>query len=220
MPRIPRGQTQGGIYHIINRGNMRMQVFDDKEDYEFFLKLLQIGLQRENIELHAYCLMPNHFHLLLIPQSENSLSKFMQWVMTSHVRYYHKKNKTSGHIWQGRFKSFIVEKDNYYLTLLRYIEANALRANLSKFAQDWQYGSLAERVFKNRTLLHPPYLKLDDWTAYVNTPIYQKELDKIRNSVNRQAPLGNKNWTIKIAKKYGLLSTLKARGRPKNEKKL
>ncbi len=80
-------------------------------------------LERENIELHAYCLMPNHFHLLLVPQGENSLSKFMQWVMTSYVRYYHKKNKTSGHIWQGRFKSFIVEKDSYYLTLMRYIEA-------------------------------------------------------------------------------------------------
>ena len=219
MPRIPRGETQGGIYHVINRGNMQMQVFDDENDYEYFLALLNKGLKRENIELHAYCLMPNHFHLLLVPQSENSLSQFMQWIMTSHVRYYHKKNKTSGHVWQGRFKSFIVEKDSYYLTLLRYIESNASRANLSKTAQDWRYGSLAERVFKNRKLLHRPYAELDDWMEYVNTPIHQKEIDKIRNSVNRQAPLGNENWVIKTAKKYGLLSTLKAKGRPKNKKK-
>ncbi|MDP0563478.1 MAG: hypothetical protein QS721_14600 [Candidatus Endonucleobacter sp. (ex Gigantidas childressi)] len=101
-----------------------------------------------------------------------------------------------------------------------YIEANALRAKLSKTAQDWQYGSLAERVFKHRNLLSKPYAKLDDWVEYVNTPIYQKELDKRRNSVNRQAPLGEKNWAAKVAKKYGLLSTLKARVRPKNEKKL
>ncbi len=220
MPRIPRGQTQGGIYHIVNRGNMRMQVFDDEDDYEFFLKLLKTGLERDNIELHAYCLMPNHFHLLLVPQGENSLSKFMQWVMTSHVRYYHKKNKTSGHIWQGRFKSFIVEKDSYYLTLMRYIEANALRADLSKTAQDWQYGSLSERVFRNRKILNKPYGELDNWVEYVNTPQTQKEIDKIRNSINRQAPLGNENWVIKMAKKHGLLSTLKARGRPKNKKKL
>ncbi|KAF3977342.1 MAG: transposase, partial [Methylococcales symbiont of Iophon sp. n. MRB-2018] len=80
--------------------------------------------------------MPNHFHLLLVPQGEKSLSKFMQWVMTSHVRYYHRKNKTSGYIWQGRFKSFLVEKESYYLTLFRYIEANALRAKLSTTAQD------------------------------------------------------------------------------------
>ncbi len=144
----------------------------------------------------------------------------MQWVMTSHVRYYHKKNKTSGHIWQGRFKSFIVEKDSYYLTLMRYIEANALRADLSKTAQDWQYGSLSERVFRNRKILNKPYGELDNWVEYVNTPQTQKEIDKIRNSINRQAPLGNENWVIKMAKKHGLLSTLKARGRPKNKKKL
>ena len=125
MPRIARGETVGGIYHIINRGNMKMQVFDDAEDYEYFLDLLEIATKREKVEIHAYCLMPNHFHLLLVPKEEKSLSRLMQWVMTSHVRYYHKNNKTSGHIWQGRYKSFMVEKDSYYLTLIRYIEANA-----------------------------------------------------------------------------------------------
>ena len=90
--------------------------------------------------------MPNHFHLLLVPKEANSLSRLMQWVMTSHVRYYHKKNKTSGHIWQGRYKSFIVEKESYYVTLIRYIEANALRAKLVRKAEDWDYGSLIERT--------------------------------------------------------------------------
>jgi len=82
MPRIARGESIGGIYHVINRGNMRMQVFDDAEDYAYFLKLLQDGLKREAVELHAYCLMPNHFHLLLMPLVEGSLSHFMQWVST------------------------------------------------------------------------------------------------------------------------------------------
>ncbi|NYT27291.1 MAG: transposase [Candidatus Thiodubiliella endoseptemdiera] len=111
-----------------------------------FPKIIKTGLERDNIELHAYCLMPNHFHLLLVPQGENSLSKFMQWVMTSMCVIIIRK-QTSEHIWQGRFKSFIVEKDSYYLTLMRYIEANALRADLSKTAQDWQYRSLSEKVF-------------------------------------------------------------------------
>ena len=142
MPRIARGETKDGIYHIINRGNMKMQVFDDEEDYEYFLELLKKGMERENIELHAYTLMPNHFHLLLVPKAEGSLSRFMQWVMTSHVRYYHRKNKTSGHIWQGRYKSFIVQKENYYLTLIRYVEANAKRAKLTKDAKTWIYSSL------------------------------------------------------------------------------
>ena len=218
MPRIARGETVGGIYHIINRGNMRMQVFDDADDYEYFLELLEKACKRENVEIHAYCLMPNHFHLLLVPKVEKSLSRFMQWVMTSHVRYYHKKNKTSGHIWQGRYKSFIVEKESYYITLMRYIEANALRAKLTRKAQDWNYGSLQERTGNSRKLLTQPYIKLDeDWVEYVNTPMKEGELHTIRNSVNRQAPLGEEEWQLEMAKKYGLLSTLRKRGRPSKD---
>ena len=114
---------------------MKMKVFDDMEDYDYFLELLEKVTKREKVEVHAYCLIPNHFHLLLIPKVPNSLSSLMQWVMTSHVRYYHKKNKTSGHIWQGRYKNFMVQKDSYYITLIRYIEANALRAKLVKRAE-------------------------------------------------------------------------------------
>jgi len=83
MPRIPRGETVGGIYHIINRGNMRMRVFDDIEDYEYFLELLEKAAKREKVEVHAYCLMPNHFHLLLIPKEPNSLSRLMRCQYTN-----------------------------------------------------------------------------------------------------------------------------------------
>jgi putative transposase len=221
MPRIPRGESAGGIYHIINRGNMRMEVFNNRDDYEYFLELLKQASKRENVEIHAYCLMPNHFHLLLVPKEANSLSRFMQWVMTSYVRYYHKKNKTSGHIWQGRYKSFIVEKESYYITLIQYIESNALRAKLVGKAQDWEYSSLVEREQKHRELLSETYIELDDeWVMYVNTPIKKGELGTIRNSVNRQAPLGQVQWQIETATKYGMLSTLNQRGRPrKNTKK-
>jgi putative transposase len=216
MPRIPRGESAGGIYHIINRGNMKMQVFDDTEDYEYFLNLLEIASKKEKVEIHAYCLMPNHFHLLLVPTQTNSLSRFMQWVMTSHVRYYHKKNRTSGHIWQGRYKSFMVEKESYYLTLTRYIEANAKRAKLVRRAEDWDYGSLIEREHGHRKLLGEMYMTLDeDWVEHVNTSMRKGELDDIRNSVNRQAPLGNEIWQIETAAKYGILSTLNQRGRPR-----
>lgn len=216
MPRVARGETAGGIYHIINRGNMRMQVFDDKEDYDYFLSLLKTAKKKFSVEIHAYCLMPNHFHLLLVPKEEKSLSRFMQWVMTSHVRYYHKKNGTSGHVWQGRFKSFIVERESYYRTLIRYIEANAKRAKRVKRAEAWLYGSLNERIEKSRELLDEPYMELDeDWTAYVDEPIRKNELEKIRNSVNRQAPLGEAEWQMHTAAELGLLSTINERGRPR-----
>ena len=122
--------------------------------------------------------------------------------MTSHVRYYHKKNKTSGHIWQGIYKSFMVEKESYYITLIRYIEANALRAKLVKQAQDWDYGSLMEREHKHRTLLSNPYIELyDEWIEYVNAPMRKGELHTIRNSINRQAPLGNEKKQAVSAKR-------------------
>lgn len=216
MPRIARGETSGGIYHVINRGNMRMQVFDDEEDYAYFLALLKTAKKKFGIDIHAYCLMPNHFHLLLVPLEEKSLSRFMQWVMTSHVRYYHRKNRTSGHVWQGRFKSFIVEQESYYLTVIRYIEANALRAKLVKRAEAWLFGSLAERLETQRELLNETYMALDDnWTAYVNERLQKNELSKIRNSVNRQAPLGEAKWQLQTAAELGLLSTLNTRGRPR-----
>ncbi len=220
MPRIARGESIGGIYHVINRGNMRMQVFDDAEDYAYFLKLLQDGLKREAVELHAYCLMPNHFHLLLMPLVEGSLSHFMQWVMTSHVRYYHRKNKTSGHIWQGRYKSFVVQKDSYYLSLVRYIEANALRAKLVNKAETWAYGSLWERMNQERDLLDASLIELPtDWALHVNTPLREEELTTVRNSVNRQSPLGELAWVEKTAQEFGLSSTLNPRGRPKKKVK-
>ena len=219
MPRIARGETVGGIFHLINRGNMRMQVFDDDADYNYFLDLLEAAKKREAVEMHAYCLMPNHFHLMLLPQKEGCLSRFMQWVMTSHVRYYHKKNRTSGHVWQGRFKSFIVEKESYYLTLMRYIEANPKRAGLVNQASKWRFGSLYERVHANRSLLDEPFMELGNrWPEYVDEPIHTEELAKIRNSVNRQAPLGRPEWQRETAAELGLLSTLNRRGRPRKEK--
>lgn len=220
MPRIPRGDSAEGIYHIINRGNMRMRIFDDPEDYEYFLELLNKGAEKEKVAIHAYCLMPNHFHLLLSPEREGSLSRMMQWVMTSHVRYYHRKNKTSGHVWQGRYKSFIVEKESYYISVMRYIEANALRAGLVSKAEKWIYGSLHARTSSQPGQIHlcEPLMDLgDEWEKDVNAPMKMHELEKIRNSVNRQTPLGEEGWQREVASQYGLLSTLGNRGRPKKE---
>jgi len=193
-----------------------MQVFDDSEDYEYFIELLKTGLKKEGIELHSFCLMPNHFHLLVVPTREGSLSRFMQWVMTSHVRNYHKKNKTSGHVWQGRYKSFIVQEDSYYITVMRYIEANALRAKLVKRAEDWLYGSLHVRKEKDTTLLCESTIELpEDWIEYVNERMKPSELKRVRNSVNRQAPLGEESWQVQTANRFGLMSTLRDKGRPK-----
>jgi len=130
MPRTARASVGEICYHVINRGNARQEVFLKKGDYQAFIELIGQASERVGMRVLAYCVMPNHFHLALWPHSDGDLGRWMQWLLTAHVRRYHQHYKTSGHIWQGRFKAFPVEQDNHMLTVLRYIERNPLRARL------------------------------------------------------------------------------------------
>lgn len=137
MPRIARGLVDGFVYHVLNRGNGGQKVFHKDQDYEAFIDLMKKAKARYAIKIFAYCLMPNHFHMVVVPIQAEELNKGMQWLMTSHVRRYHRRYGTSGHIWQGRFKSFIIQEDNHLLTVLRYVEGNPVRAGLVNSATDW-----------------------------------------------------------------------------------
>ncbi len=137
MPRIARGLVDGFIYHVLNRGNGGEEVFHKEQDYKAFINLMKKAKERYPLKILAYCLMPNHFHLVVLPIHGKDLSRWMQWLMTSHVRRYHKHYGTSGHVWQGRFKSFIIQEGSYLLTALRYVESNPVRAGLVSSAKDW-----------------------------------------------------------------------------------
>ena len=130
MPRIARKLIDNHIYHIINRGNRREAVFHDNYDYDRFLKLLFESKEKYGIQFYAYYLMPNHFHLVIYAKVAEFSSKAMHWISSSYVRYYNKKYNISGHLWQGRYKSFIVQEDTYLLVLLKYVEANPKRARI------------------------------------------------------------------------------------------
>ncbi len=221
MPRIPRGDQSGEVQHIINRGNARMAVFHDDEDYQKFIDLLQKGRERNAIELMAFCLMPNHYHLALRSKKPGSMSRFMQWLHTSYVRYHHQKYQSSGHLWQGRYKNFLVQSEGYLWVLIKYIEANPLRAGLVDRAQAWPYSSLVHRI---RPAGEPMLARLPialpvHWVDEVNTPMKSSQLDSLRQSVNRQAPFGQADWCVQQAAQNGLESTLRPRGRPKKPPK-
>jgi len=212
LPRISRGLADGEIYHIINRGNRRVEVFHEREDYERFITLLQEAKKINNVKIYAFVLMPNHFHLILEPNKAEDLSKFMQWLLTSYVRFYNKTYKTSGHLWQGRYKSFIVQRDNYLLTLFNYVEQNPKRANL----KDWKFVSskYKESALVDRLPIDIP----DEWDSFVS--IVEKE--RIENSISRQSPYGEDSWREEVCETYDMISTIRPRGRPKkknNEKK-
>jgi putative transposase len=138
MPRTSRAAQGGYCYHVLNRGNGRRTVFCDEDDYGFCAVLLRRACARVPVRVLSYCLMPNHFHVVLWPQADDDLALWMHWLLTSHVARHRKRYRTTGHVWQGRFKAFPIEEDEHLLTVLRYVERNPLRANLVSRAEDWR----------------------------------------------------------------------------------
>ncbi|WP_224962177.1 transposase [Geomonas subterranea] len=220
MPRIARGLSDGFLFHVLNRGNARQEVFHKNGDYYSFLMLIEEAVGEFDIGVLAYCLMPNHFHFLINPGKAQTLGKFMQWLLTSHVRRYHQHYGTCGHVWQGRYKSFIVQEDDHLLTVMRYIEGNPVRANLVKSSKNWKWSSHVERLGRQpRNIIDDAPIALPaDWTSYVDDPMTANEVERLRRSVNRHTPFGADAWVETVCGELGLESTLHPRGRPKMEK--
>ena len=165
----------------------------------------------------AYCLMPNHFHLVLWPTKDGDLSRWMQWLLTAHVRRYHQHYHSSGHVWQGRFKAFPIQADEHLLTVLRYVERNALRAELVRKVELWRWSSLATGLLEAPpAFLHPgPVARPKNWLAYVQQPLTPAELARVRQSIMRGTPYGDDGWRKRTATKLGLEASLRPRGRPR-----
>ncbi len=218
MPRLARASLGGVCYHIINRGNAKNQVFYKDEDYEAFVKSISHACIELPMPVLGYCLMPNHFHLVVQPLADGDLSKWMHWLLNTHVRRYHQHHKTSGHLWQGRFKSFPIEEDEHLLTVLRYVERNPVRAKLVRSADRWLWSSA--RMWSNPADRSPwftegPVPRPSGWLEYVNAALSPVELEALRRCTNRGTPYGSKSWVQVTAKQHGLESTLRPRGRPR-----
>jgi putative transposase len=164
--------------------------------------------------------MPNHLHLVVRPRHSDDLPRWMQWAFTTHVRWHHAKYETTGRLWQGRFKAFLIQQDHHLLTVMRYVERNALRANLVERAEDWNWGSLGWRAAR-----HPP-VKITEspvtlpsyWRHLVNEPQTAAELAEIRTCVNRQRPFGDQGWVEDQAKMLGVEQSLMPFGRPRKSR--
>lgn len=168
----------------------------------------------------AYCLMPNHFHLVLWPHHDGDLSRWMQWILTTHVRRYHEHYQTSGHVWQGRFKAFPIQEDEHLLTVLRYVERNPLRAGLVAGVNDWRWNSLHLLSISDLPAWYDdgPVRRGPEWLEFVSQPQTEAELAALRNSVKRGVPYGNETWQQRTIAALGLESTLRDRGRPRKNK--
>jgi putative transposase len=206
-----------------------MAIFDDDEDYAAFEKVMaQAGERRPGARLLGYCLMPNHWHLVLWPRTDDDLSEYMRWLTVTHTQRWHAHHHSAGTgpIYQGRFKSFPIERDEHVLTVLRYVERNALRAGLVERADDWQWGSLWRWINRRSAAAqgeHTPALcdwpvdRPHQWRRIVNEALTGAEQEAVRCSVIRGAPFGGTAWAKRVARRLGLESTLRPRGRPRKE---
>ena len=218
MARTARASVGGVCYHVLNRGNGRAEVFHKKEDYIAFLDLMAEAGERLAMRLLAWCLIPNHFHLVLWPHGDGDLSRWMQWLLTSHVRRYHRHYHGSGHVWQGRFKAFPVQDDDHLVSVLRYVERNALRAELVSRAEDWKWSSLPGWGRGDPLLWKGEEPVRDEkWLERVNEPLSAGDLQRLRHSVSRGRPYGQDAWTRETAIRLGLESCLRSPGRPRKE---
>jgi putative transposase len=213
MPRTIRASEGNLCYHVLNRGNGRAQVFHKDDDYAAFLGAMSEASVRLPMRVIAYCLMPNHFHLVLRPHADGDLSRWMHWLLTTHVRRYLRHYHHSGHVWQGRFKAFAIQDDEHLGTVVRSVERNALRAGLADRAEGWAWSSLANDV-RGPGLDSESLTRKADWIELVNSPTTEAEGETIRLSIARDRPYGSGVWTVQTAARLGLTSSLTPRGRP------
>lgn len=223
MPRPPRTDIGGIPYHVINRANARARIFEHAADYRAFETVLSEAHEHEHMPILAYCVMPNHWHLVLYPPADGMLAPFMRRLSMTHTQRWHAVRNTTGtgHLYQGRYKSFLIETDAHLLQVCRYVERNPVRSGLVARSEEWQWSSLWRRLHgspKEQALLHPWPVSTDEtYLDWVNHPENIDNLTEIRASLNRGRPYGNAVWRERMVNTYHLASTIRSPGRPKQE---
>ena len=216
MPRTARASVGGVVYHALNRGNRQEAVFHKPADYDAFVDAIVDAKRHIPLDILSYCLMPNHFHLVVRPQADGDLGRWMRRLLTAHAQRYHRQCHTSGHVWQGRYKAFPIQVDSHLATVLRYVESNPLRAELVARAEHWKWSSLPGWLGTDSLLWRrKPPIRTPYWVDRVNEPLAVGDLHRVRESVNRERPFGGEEWTRQTAEALGLESTLRTRGRPR-----
>jgi putative transposase len=220
MPRQPRSAPGGFVYHALNRAVARLTLFQKDDDYAAFERVLAEALKHTPTRVLGYCVMPNHWHLVLWPREDGELTAFLRWLTLTHTQRWHAHHHTAGtgHLYQGRFKAFPIQEDDHFYAVMRYVERNPLRAGLTARAEEWPWSSLGRRQrgeARGEVRLESwPLPRPRDWAARVNRAETEAEVEAIRRSIARGCPFGEENWQQETAANLGLEYTLRKRGRP------
>jgi len=214
MARLPRLYLPGCAQHVIQRGNNREACFYAEADYKAYLSFLKDAAAKYQVAIHAFVLMTNHVHLLVTPQSEQGVSRMMQAQGRKYVQYFNFTYGRSGTLWEGRYKSTVVDADNYLLTVYRYIELNPVRAKMVTHAAEYPWSSYQGNALgKPIQLLTPHALysqlgKTDNerqiaYRGLFNGSLPERELTAIRDATNKAWVLGDGRFKAQIAAKTG-----------------
>jgi putative transposase len=196
MARSRRPQSAGLTHHVINRGNNRCDIFRAEKDYSFFLYSLRDAAKRCLLEIHAYTLMTNHLHFIATPRGESALSKVMQLLGASYARYFNGKYCRTGSLFEGRFKSMVIDSESYWFTCMRYVEMNPVRAGLVSNPGDYRWSSYRANALGLEDAVivpHSLYLALgqsvekrqQSWREICREAISSEELFELRHSIRR-----------------------------------
>jgi putative transposase len=220
MPRRARFIIPNVPYHETQRGNHRERVFHQKGDAETYLLLLKLYARLHGVRIFAYCLMPNHIHLVLVPRDFDGLHRALRAVHSQYAQRINRMRGLSGHLWQGRYYSSALDT-NYFLNAVRYVELNPVSAGLCARAEQYQWSSAAahcglRRDFLIRPAADSPVLSgIVDWSGWLAEGVPEESVEVLRRHGRRNLPCGSKDFVQEVERLSGRPMTLRARGRQK-----
>ena len=225
MPRLPRLELSGVPLHVTQRGINKGAIFLDEDDRHHFRRLLRRAFRDHGIALHAFVLMDNHFHLLVTPDAVGRLSRAMGWVGQSYVQAFNLRHRRCGALWQGRFKSCLVQSERYLLTVMRYIELNPVRAAMVEAPQDYRWSSVHTHLARARDPLiapHPLYLAMGGdpnerahaYQQWLDAGIAPDDLQHLRAYASQERAFGDERFQRMVETTLGRPAVCRPRGRP------
>jgi putative transposase len=221
MARLARLVIPGLPHHVTQRGNRRQQTFFCEDDYAAYVELMAEWCQERGVEVWAYCLMPNHVHLIGVPQSEDALARAIGEAHRRYTRRINFREKWRGYLWQGRFASFVMDEP-YLLSAARYVELNPVRAGLVLDAADWRWSSATAHLARHDDALvrvAPLLAMVPDWRGFLNTAIAEEELGGLREHARTGYPLGNATFVERLERMVGRRLRPGKPGRPSKLRK-
>jgi putative transposase len=229
MARLPRLTLAGYPHHIILRGNNRQAIFMDMADFQRMLALLQAHAKAQGVQVHAYVLMSNHLHLLLTPLQNDSLPKMMQAVGRAFVLYFNKRHGRSGTLWEGRYRSALIQTERYFLACMAYIDLNPVRAGMVAQAADYPWSSHSHYIGRqNEAWLtpHPMYWEMGNtpfareaaYAAMVQAGVNQEQQHALTSSTLSGWALGEDGFVESLQKQTSRRVNPAKAGRPVGKK--